>query len=90
MWVLGMLLACGGGQPAPPSTHVSTDHVALHGADEADGTVDKVVSQCAVCALGMEGSPLHAVQHDGYELHFCSASCKDTFSDEPVAVLERL
>ena len=45
--------------------------------------------QCAGCALGMDGNPLHAVTHGDYELHFCSETCAAGFS-RTEAVLGRL
>ena len=59
-------------------------------ADLADGTEDKVVSKCARCALGMAGDPQRASTHEGYELHFCSDSCKTGFEEDPDATLSRL
>ena len=62
----------------------------LAAADAHDGTVDKVVSECTGCGLGMPGDPAHSVTYEGYELHFCSDSCKSTFEADPVAGIERL
>jgi hypothetical protein len=50
-------------------------------ADRADGTEDRVVARCAACALGMDGSPEHMLEAHGYEMHFCSAGCKDGFAE---------
>lgn len=52
----------------------------LTAADAVDGTTDKVVGKCAGCALGMDGSPDHKLEMEGYAMHFCSAGCKDGFS----------
>ena len=56
-----------------------------------DGAEDKVISQCGLCSLHMEGDAAHAVQADGYTLHMCSAECKDAWEKDPalsMAVLE--
>lgn len=86
MSVLMFLLACGGGAPA-----ASADPAAiLAAADAHDGTVDHVVGECGGCMLGMPGDPAHAVEHAGYELHFCSESCKASFEADPAAGVSRL
>lgn len=54
----------------------------LAAADAVDGEVDKVVSKCPACALGMDGSGDHAFETAGYTLHFCSAGCKEHFSED--------
>ena len=36
-----------------------------------------------MCSLGMEGDPSHTTTHEGYELHFCSKSCKKSFEKDP-------
>lgn len=79
---LALLLACG-------SPEMSTEEV-LAAADAHDGTEDHVVSECTGCGLGMAGDPAHAVQHEGYELHFCSDSCKAGFEADPAAGLKHL
>ena len=81
---LAALAACGTSNSTPSAASV------LAAADAHDGTVDHVVSECAGCALGMKGDPAHAVSHEGYEMHFCSASCKEHFEAEPEAGLARL
>lgn len=48
-------------------------------ADAADGKVDKVVSKCVTCMLGMEGLPENAVTYGEYTLYFCSQTCKENF-----------
>ena len=52
-------------------------------ADLADGAADHVVGRCAACGLGMEGNPEYALEVHGYEMHFCSAGCKDGFAENP-------
>lgn len=44
-------------------------------ADRADEAEDQVVEKCLGCGLGMDGSPDHAVQAHGYEIHFCTEAC---------------
>ncbi len=57
-------------------------------ADAYDGTTDKVVSMCAACNLGMDGSQEHALATHGYTIHFCSPGCKGKFeTDTDKAVL---
>lgn len=94
------LLACGSGAPQPPATANPAATVEapaarsaqeiLAAADAHDGTADKVVSECGGCMLGMEGDPAHAVEHEGYTLHFCSESCADGFKADPAKGVERL
>ena len=93
MWFVIMMWACTGGQPEPaktPESEPSPFADVLTKADAADGSVDHVVTKCAGCGLGMDGNPLHAVEHDAYELHFCSESCSTNFTEAPEAVLGRL
>jgi YHS domain-containing protein len=52
-------------------------------ADAADGKVDKIVSRCLTCMLGMEGRPENAATYGGFTLHFCSTSCKEAFLSDP-------
>lgn len=56
-------------------------------ADAADGTVDKVVSKCVTCMLGMEGKPEFAAAWGEYTVHLCSAECKETFTKDPEKAL---
>jgi hypothetical protein len=91
MWMFLLILGCGARQPDPvPSDEPPSMTGVLIQADAADGAIDQVVAQCAGCGLGMSGNPLYAAEHDEYELHFCSSSCLDGFSDNPIAVLESL
>lgn len=78
------LVACG------TTTPKNTPETVLAAADAHDGTVDKTVSECTGCGLGMVGDAAHAVQHEGYELHFCSETCAGTFQQDPEAGLKRL
>lgn len=96
------LLACGAAEEAPaeapaaeaPAAEAPAKEAeatnALQQADAMDGTEDKVVHKCAGCSLGMDGSAEHAVTVDGYELHFCSDSCKADFEKDPEAGKKRL
>lgn len=53
----------------------------LAAADLLDGKADKTVVRCAGCALGMDGSPDHALESHGYTLYFCKAECAERFSE---------
>ena len=60
----------------------------LASADKVDGTEDKVIHQCAGCALAMAGSSDNALQVGEYEMHFCSTYCKGVFEkDTETAVM---
>jgi len=93
-WLFIGLLACGasgpseGGAPSDPGS--SSGAGVLAAADAHDGAEDHVVSECAGCMLGMPGDASHAVEHEGYELHFCSATCKEGFEADPEAGVKRL
>jgi polysaccharide deacetylase 2 family uncharacterized protein YibQ len=52
-------------------------------ADAADGKVDKLVSKCLTCMLGMGGQPENAVTFGKFTLHFCSKTCKEKFLKDP-------
>ena len=54
-------------------------------ADLVDGTEDKVVHRCASCRLGMDGDEKNALTVGEYQMHFCSADCKDRFAKDPSA-----
>ena len=75
-------------EAAPEAAAPADDSAAiLAKADAADGTEDHVVSKCTGCRLGMDGDAMHTVQHEGYELHFCSAGCKESFESDPAGGL---
>jgi hypothetical protein len=80
--MLWWLMACGSSGPSEAEV--------LKAADAHDGAVDHVVGDCGGCMLGMPGDPAHAVTHEGYELHFCSESCKASFEADPAAGVSRL
>lgn len=83
MWIALWTLGCG--SSGPPS-----EGELLAAADAHDGAADHVVHECAGCALGMPGAPEHVVKHAGYELHFCSESCKRGFEADPAGGLAKL
>jgi hypothetical protein len=90
-----LILGCSGGKtPSAADDSVNAAKpgaaalAALAQADAADGKVDKVVSKCLTCMLGMEGKPENAATYGQYTLQFCSTSCKEAFlSDREKAVL---
>ena len=52
-----------------------------------DGTVDNIIGKCPGCALQMDGVEDHRLDVAGYQLHFCSAECKDHVGEEPMAAI---
>jgi hypothetical protein len=98
------LVACGGsGDETPAAAPVPQEPAAVSAAslpvanaavlaeaDLMDGDKDKVVSQCGLCSLFMEGDAAHAVQAGEYTLHMCSAECKDAWEKDPVASMAAL
>ena len=90
---LGFLLAgCGDPGPGPenPTAEATMSPAELDAAvaallvkaDLADETEDRVVELCLTCRLGMQGSAEHALQARGYEIHFCSESCKEHAAED--------
>ena len=92
-----LAVACGAGseqreaasEPAQAATDVdpatrARAEAVLARADAADGTVDPVVEKCSGCNLHMSGKPEQTVAVLGYELHQCSATCKERFEKAPV------
>ncbi len=75
-------------EPAAPAAAGEAELLAM--ADEADGTVDRVIGKCAVCGLAMDGSADHATYYKEYSFHLCSSHCKETFDHDPAAVVARL
>lgn len=76
-------------QPDPSVADVSEEvaatpemTVVLARADAVDGQSDKVVSKCASCALGMDGSSDHTLHVGEYTMCFCSDHCKQAFSED--------
>jgi YHS domain-containing protein len=77
-----LLLLLGCGTPAPPAAdNQTTPDAVLATADALDGTVDHVVvMDCPGCA---DDAASHTSDSHGYELRFCSATCKSTFDADP-------
>ena len=76
---------------ATSSQEASFDRTpALAKADLADGVEDKVATQCAGCALAMDGDPAHTIEVDGYSLHMCAGECKSSFEADLNTNLESL
>ncbi len=95
---LALLLAlgCGGGSSRSGGDAASGAAAALDvnavlaAADQADGSEDRVVHRCAVCGLGMDGSPEITSTWRGYTFYHCSQHCREQFDRDPVKVLARL
>ncbi len=69
-------------EPTPAPTNEAV--VAKLGqADALDGTVDKIVTKCAACALRMDGDQENKLEVHGYAMHFCSDGCKGKYAAEP-------
>jgi hypothetical protein len=51
-------------------------------ADALDGQSDKIVSRCASCALGMDGSKEHSLHVGEYTMYFCRDDCEQAFSKD--------
>ncbi len=67
-----------------PTANRETLLAKLASADAFDGKTDKVVSKCAGCALGMDGSDKFTVQIEGYSLHLCNEACRKQFASDTV------
>lgn len=89
-------MGCGGGSSpsgddAAAGAAAALDvNAVLAAADRADGSEDRVVYRCAVCGLGMDGSPDITSTFQGYTFHHCSTHCRELFDRDPVKVLMRL
>lgn len=68
-----------------PSNPKSAPAVAavLAKADALDGKIDKIVTRCAGCALGMDGKADYELEVGEYKMHFCKSGCKDRFAQNP-------
>jgi hypothetical protein len=104
--VAGLGAAACGGEPTPAAeegtaavtegqTEIGTVASAamtalLEKADAADGTTDKVVSNCVTCGLKMAGSADNAAKVGDYEIHLCSANCLGSFNEDPEKALAAL
>ena len=71
----------------PPRKVAEAIQAVLVEIDERDGQADHVVGKCVGCALMMDGSAEYTAEHAGYELHFCSAHCRDNFNENQDQVL---
>lgn len=99
MPVLLLILACSSEVTAPAASAASPKVVVPQGPpptpacldkiDQADGTADHVVHQCANCALVMEGDPKHTSAVGGYTFHSCSDTCKEALDTNPGEVVAR-
>ncbi len=89
------LVGCGEEEPAKPDTEILNDVVKstasepstevltkLASFDALDGNTDKIVSNCASCALAMKGNTEHQVEVGDYKLHFCSGNCAMEFGKD--------
>ncbi|MBP1598907.1 MAG: hypothetical protein H6Q05_4284 [Acidobacteria bacterium] len=99
--IVGLLLAgmlmisgCSTGEPpadsgksAVTATPSPAAIAVLAKADAADGTVDKVVSKCVTCMLGMDGNPENSAAYGEYSVHLCSKDCRETFVKDPEKAL---
>lgn len=83
--LIGACLMVGCESKSNQETAITSEQVKaqLAKADAFDGTVDKVVHRCAPCGLGMDGSAEHALEMEGYTMHFCSAGCLEGYSKDP-------
>jgi len=70
--------------PESPQEFDATPEMAaiLAKADALDGQTDKIVSRCASCALGMDGSKEHSLHVGEYTMCFCTDDCKKAFSED--------
>ena len=55
----------------------------LAAADMLDGKDDKIITRCAGCKFGMDGSKEHTLEIEGYTLYFCKEDCKKQFAEDP-------
>ena len=68
---------------AAPEVAVTPEMVeVLAKADALDGQDDKIVSLCASCALGMDGSNEYPLRVGEYTMYFCADDCKEAFSED--------
>ncbi len=71
------------GKPAAGKSAAGAAVVAkLAAADAVDGKVDKIVTRCGGCKLGMDGKAELAFKTHGYTMHFCNPGCKKRFADD--------
>jgi hypothetical protein len=81
------LAACDSKKPEPQTTATpaaATDVVAkLAKADAVDGKVDKIVTKCGGCDLGMDGKSEIVLNVRDYKMQFCNPGCKERFEKIP-------
>jgi YHS domain-containing protein len=92
-----LAMGCGTGKApdaaqkeAPADQPGAASLAILAKADAEDGSVDKVISKCVTCRLGMDGTPEYSVAYGGYAVHLCSEECRKTFSGDPEKALQAL
>ena len=51
-------------------------------ADALDGQTDKVVTRCASCELGMDGTKEYALRVGEYTMYVCQEDCKQAFGKD--------
>ena len=73
--------------PTSPAPLTDEVRALLVQADAADGQVDRIVTKCITCGLGMNGKAAHAVTVEGYTVHLCAAACQTLFEKNPTAAL---
>ncbi len=90
-----LLVGCGKEERNEPQTPVVIEaspelEAKLAVADLADGTEDRIITQCPGCGLAMEGTDDHVSQVADYSIHFCSDRCKNAFAEDPEGMLTAL
>ncbi len=79
--------AAGADTAAAPAEQDAKAETMLARADAVDGTVDHVVSKCAMCAFYMDGRPEFSVDVHGYKVQLCSEHCKESFEKDTKAAI---
>ena len=85
------LCGCRKSEPASTPEQIAEVKARLASADALDGTVDQIVTRCATCKLGMDGSAKHELKAHGYTMRFCSGGCSKSFGkslDASILALE--
>jgi len=65
-----------------PAAGASAVEAKLAAADALDGKVDKIVTRCGGCKLGMDGKAELAFETHGYTMHFCTPDCRERFAKD--------
>lgn len=82
--VAALVVGCPEDKPQKSEAEIKAEVEAkLAKADEQDGKVDKIVSNCANCGLRMSGSAEQKLDTHGYTMHFCREGCKKKFEKDP-------